>query len=350
MPAANVSEEFSVPNAGTDLRMRAAVITGYGPADVVQVKQVERPRPGDNEVLVRVRASTVCAADWRIRKADPFVVRFLAGFLRPTKIPIGGMELAGTVESAGKAVTRFAVGDEVFGGTLFKLGAHAEYARVPEAQLAKKPVNLPLDDAAAVFFGGMTVLGFLENAGIQRGDRVLVYGASGSVGVFAVQLAKHFGAHVTAVCSTANLSLVKSLGADEVVDYTREDFSKAGKVYDMIFDTVGKSGYWRSLMSLKRGGYYVLVAGLGLERFVLGVVASWLGGVWASVTGAAKVINAPKRGDTAARLLLLKELIESGMLRTVIERRYSLEEIAEAHRHAEGGHKKGHVLIVMEQS
>ena len=326
--------------------MKAAVITRYGPPEVVQVREVGRPTPKDNEVLVRVRASTVSAADWRIRKADPFVVRFFAGLLRPTKIRIGGMELAGTVESAGKLVTRFAPGDEVFGGTLFKLGTHAEYVCVPETQLAMKPVNLPLEEAAAVFFGGMTVLGFLANAKIRPGDRVLVYGASGSVGVFAVQVAKHFGAHVTAVCSTANLDLVKSLGADEVVDYTREDFSKAGRVYDMIFDTVGKSGYWRSLRSLKRRGYYVLVAGLGLKWFVVSVLGSLLGGMWASATGAAKVVGTPKRGETTERLLFLKELIEAGKLRTVIERRYSLDEIAEAHRHAEAGHKKGHVLIV----
>jgi len=329
-------------------QMRAAVITRYGPPEVVQIMTVHKPVPKDNEVLVRVRASTVCAADWRIRKADPFVVRFFAGFRRPAKIPIGGMELAGTVESVGQAVTRFAPGDEVFGGTLFKMGTHAEYACVPETMLAMKPANLPLEEAAAVFFGGMTVLGFLANAKIQPGDRVLVYGASGSVGVYAVQLAKHFGARVTAVCSTANLDLVKSLGADEVVDYTKEDFSRAGRVYDMIFDTVGKSGYWRSLRSLKRGGYYILVAALGLEHFVLGVLASLLGGIWASVTGAAKVVGAAKPGDPAEKLALLKRLFEEGQLKPVIERRYSLDEIVEAHRHAEAGHKKGHVLIVFD--
>jgi NADPH:quinone reductase-like Zn-dependent oxidoreductase len=329
--------------------MKAAVITRYGPPDVVQVREVERPTPRDNEVLVRVRASTISAADWRIRKADPFVVRFFAGLVQPTKIQIGGMELAGTVESVGKLVTRFAAGDEVFGGTLFKLGTHAEYVCVPEAQLALKPVNLPLEEAAAVFFGGMTVLGFLANAKIQPGDRVLVYGASGSVGVFAVQVAKHSGAHVTAVCSTANLDLVKSLGADAVLDYTKEDFSKAGRVYDIVFDTVGKSGYWRSLRSLKRRGYYILVAGLGLDGwFVVSVLRSLLGGMWASVTGAARIVGSPKRGETTERLLFLKELIEAGKLKTVIERRYSLDEIAEAHRHAEAGHKKGHVLIVIE--
>jgi NADPH:quinone reductase-like Zn-dependent oxidoreductase len=326
--------------------MKAAVITRYGPPDVVQVREVGRPTPRDNEVLVRVCASTVCAADWRIRKGDPFIVRFFVGLLRPTKIRIGGMELAGTVESVGKDVTRFAPGDEVFGGTLFKMGTHAEYVCVPETQLAMKPVNLPLEEAAAVFFGGMTALGYLANAKIQPGDRVLVYGASGSVGVFAVQLAKHFGARVTAVCSTGNLGLVKSLGADEVVDYTKDDFSRAGRVYDMVFDTVGKSGYWRSLRSLKRRGYY-LFSSLRSKWFVVSVLGNLLGGIWASATGAAKLVVTPKRGDTTERLLFLKELIEAGKLRTVIERRYSLNEIAEAHRHAEAGHKKGHVLIVL---
>jgi NADPH:quinone reductase-like Zn-dependent oxidoreductase len=328
--------------------MKAAVITRYGPPDVVQIREVERPIPKHDEVLVRIRASTVCAADWRIRKADPFAVRFFAGLFRPKKIRIGGMELAGTVESVGQTVTRFAPGQEVFGGTLFKLGTHAEFVCVPETLLAMKPANLPLEEAAAIFFGGMTVLGFLANAKIQAGDKVLVYGASGSVGVFAVQLAKHYGAHVSAVCSTANLDLVKSLGADAVVDYTKQDFSQSGRIYDMIFDTVGKSGFWRSLRSLKPGGYYILVAGLGLEWFIANVLGSLAGGLWAWVTGAAKVIGTPKRGDTVERLSFLKELIEAGKLRTVIEKRYSLDEIAEAHRHAEAGHKKGHVVILVQ--
>ena len=347
MPATSDFAAENISDTSSGLRMKAAVITRYGPPGVVEIREVGRPTPRDDEVLVHVRASTVSAADWRIRKADPFVVRFLAGLTRPTKIRIGGMELAGTVESVGTRVTRFAPGDEVFGGTLFRLGAHAEYVCVPEILLAMKPVNLPPEEAAAVFFGGITVWGFLAKAHIRPGDRVLVYGASGSVGVFAVQLAKHFGAHVTAVCSTANLALVKSLGTDEVVDYTKEDFSEEGRVYDMVFDTVGRSGYWRSLRSLKRRGYYILVAGLGQKWFIANALGSLLGGIWASATGAAKVIGTPKRGETTERLLFLKELIEAGKLRTVIERRYSLDEIAEAHRHAEAGHKKGHVLIVL---
>jgi NADPH:quinone reductase-like Zn-dependent oxidoreductase len=258
------------------------------------------------------------------------------------------MEFAGTVESVGKALTRFTVGDQVFGGTLFKFGTHAEYVCLSESDLfARKPTNTTLEESAAFFFGGMTVLSFLNKAKIEAGQRVLVYGASGSVGVFAVQLAKHFGAHVTAVCSTPNMSLVRSLGADEVVDYTKDDFSRAGRVYDMIFDTVGKSGYWRSLRSLKRGGTYILVAFLGREWFIANVLGSVLGGIWASLTGAAKVVSSPERWEIAD-LSFLRDLIEAGKLRTVIEKSYPLAQIAEAHRHAESGHKKGHVLILCE--
>ena len=318
--------------------MRAAVHRRYGPPDVVQIEDIAKPIPGDKDVLVRIHAATVCAADWRVRKAVPFIVRIVGGFLKPRKPTILGMEFAGTIESAGRSVTRFAAGDQVFGLNIH-FGGHAEYICLREdANLALKPANMTHEEAAAVLFGGLSALNFLRKAKVQSGQRVLVYGASGSVGVFAVQLAKNFGAHVTAVCSTANIAMVKSLGADEVVDYTKQDFSKAGRVYDIIFDTVGKSGFRRSMKSLKRGGAYVLVA---LN------VPSWLfGGIWASITGAGKVISGfvrPAPGD----LSLLKELVEAGELRTVIDRRYSLDQIVEAHRYAEAGHKKGHVVIVV---
>jgi NADPH:quinone reductase-like Zn-dependent oxidoreductase len=324
--------------------MKAAVYSRYGPPGVVQITEVEKPAPKDNEVLVRIHATTVCAADWRLRKADPFLVRFINGLWKP-RIRILGMEFAGTVESVGKAVTRFGPGDQVFGGPGFKFGAHAEYLCVPEdGTLAIKPVNMPLDEAAAVLFGGFSALHFLRKAQIQPGQKVLIYGASGSVGTFAVQLAKHFGAHVTGVCSTANLELVKSLGADQVVDYTREDFSEAGRVYDIVVDTVGKSGFSRSLKSLKRGGFYVRVGGSGR---VLSILGGMIEGVWASITGAAQVIGG-MAGSVAGDQSFLKGLIESGKLRTVIDRRYSLDEIAEAHRYVEAGHKKGNVVIVLE--
>jgi NADPH:quinone reductase-like Zn-dependent oxidoreductase len=316
--------------------MKAAVYN----RGVVEIKDVEKPVPKDNEVLVRIHATTICAADYRL-KGFPFVLAWIIG-VRKGKIL--GMELAGTVESVGKAVTRFRPGDQVFGGTGFKLGAHAEYACALESRLEAKPVNMTLEEAAAVPFGSLTALCFLRMAKIQTGQNVLVYGASGSVGVFAVQLAKYFGARVTGVCSTANLDLVKSLGADEVVDYTKEDFSTAGRVYDMVVETVGKAGYSRCLKSLKRGGPLVLITISGGLFSILGDIVRQQ---WSSITGAAKIIGGvtkPAPGDLA----FLKGLIEAGKLRTVIDKRYSLQEIAEAFRYAEAGHKKGHVVILLE--
>jgi NADPH:quinone reductase-like Zn-dependent oxidoreductase len=327
--------------------MRAAVYTRYGPPDVLEIKEVEKPVPRDNEVLVRVHAATVCAADWRMRKADPFMVRFMNGLWSPRRFNILVAEFAGRVESVGKDVTRFKEGDEVFGSPGFRFGAHAEYICLPEdGLLAMKPVNMTFEEAAAVLFGGFSALHFLRKARIQAGQKVLIYGASGSVGVFAIQLAKHFGASVTGVCSTANVDLVKSLGADEVVDYTREDFSRAGRVYDIVFDTVGKSGFSRSLKSLKRGGPYVVVGGSGRLSSILELVVR---GIWVSVTGTAKVISGVARA-TAEDQAFLKELIEAGKLKTVIDKRYPLAEIAEAHRHAEAGHKKGHVVVLLEKT
>jgi NADPH:quinone reductase-like Zn-dependent oxidoreductase len=325
--------------------MKAAVCERYGTPEVVRIEDVEKPVPQDKEVLVRVRATTVCAADWRIRSANPFFIRLMMGLTRPKKVRILGMEFAGTVEAVGKAVTRFRAGDEVFGGTGFRFGAHAEYVCVPEdGRLAGKPANMTFEEAAAVLFGGFTALYFLRKGGIEAGQNVLIYGASGSVGVFAVQLAKHFGARVTAVCSTGNVEMVKSLGADAVVDYTKEDFSKAGQVYDMVFDSVGKTGYARTLRCLKRGGAYVQVGASGSG---LAMIGSMIRGRWVAATGSVKVVGGVTEG-THEDQMFLKGLIEAGKLRTVIDRRYPLAEIAEAHRLAEGGHKKGHVVVVME--
>ena len=313
--------------------MKAAV---YSRGDI-QIDDVEKPAPKDNEVLVRIHASTICAADYRL-KNFPRVFAMLIG-LRKGKIL--GMELAGTVEAVGKAVTRVRPGDQVFGGTGFKLGTHAEYACALESRLEMKPANMTLEESAAVMFGGLTALCFLRQAKIQAGQNVLVYGASGSVGVFAVQLAKHFGTRVTGVCSTANLDLVKSLGADDVIDYTKEDFSEAGRVYDMVVETVGKAGYSRCLKALKRGGPLVLIT---ISGGLLSILRDILHQQWISITRAAKIVGGVPRiapGDLA----LLKDLIETGKLRTVVDRRYSLDEIAEAFRYAEAGHKKGHVVI-----
>jgi NADPH:quinone reductase-like Zn-dependent oxidoreductase len=298
--------------------------------------------PADREVLVRVQASTVCFADWMIRTGPP-LVRVMNGLLRP-KVQILGVDLAGTVESVGRSVTRFAPGDEVFGSRGDKFGAHAEYACVAEdGYLAHKPANMSLEEAATVFVGGCCALYFLRKAAIQPGERVLVHGASGSLGIFAVQLAKHFGARVTGVCGPANVELVRSLGADEVIDYTRQDFTRNAGSYDVICDVLAKAGFPRSMRSLKRGGRYLHV-GMPLEIARIGTVL--LRGFWTHVTGAARFVvgaAAPVQAD----LDYLKRLIEAGELRTVIGRSYPLREIAEAHRYAESGHKIGNVVILV---
>ena len=322
--------------------MRAAVFDQYGPPDVVHVEDVPKPVLKDDQVLVRVHAATVCAADWRLRSATPFVVRFVAGLSRPTRRRILGMEFSGIVESVGRRVTRFAAGDEVFGSPGFASGAHAEYVCMPETgMIGPKPANLSFPEAAGVLFGGGTALYFLRKAHVHAGDNVLVYGASGSVGVYTVQLAKHFGARVTAVCSAANLALVRSLGADDVVDYTTDDFSKAGPVYDIVYDTVGKSGTERSLKSLKRGGRYIRIAPSRSS-----MLADMLESAWISISRPVKVISGVSR-VTSDDMALFKQLFESGKLRTVIDRCYPLDQIADAHRHAESGHKKGHVVVLM---
>jgi NADPH:quinone reductase-like Zn-dependent oxidoreductase len=315
---------------------------------VIRIREVDSPLPEDGEVLIRVHAATVCAADYRIaRLLRSMPGRAIIG-LREKPV-IMGMEVAGTVESVGETVTQFRAGDEVFGGTGFKFGAQAEYACALESRLAMKPVNMTLQESAAVSFGGLTALAFVRQAGIRAGQNVLVYGASGSVGVFAVQLAKHFGARVTGVCSTANLDLVKSLGADAVVDYTREDFSSAGRVYDAVLDTVGQAGFSRTLKSLKRGGTYVRIApsgGIKWPRLLMSMLGDTLRETWISLTGAAKVIGGLPRiapGDIS----FLKGLLEAGEVRTVIDRRFSLDQAAEAYRYAEAGHKRGHVLLVL---
>lgn len=313
--------------------MRAAITTRFGPPDVVEIRDAPTPAPKAGEVLVQVYATTVCAADRRLRAADPAFIRIMG----LTKIL--GIEFAGRVAGVGAGVTKFKPGDAVFGAAGFQMGAHAEYVCVPEkGWLDLKPANMSFEEAAAVLFGGVSALHYVRGAKVSAGQRVLVYGASGSVGVFAVQLAKHFGAHVTGVCSGANVEMVHGLGADAVVDYTREDFSDAGPVYDVIIDTVGYSGLSRSLRALKRGGVFAQVALTGF-----GEMMGWW---WASVTGRAKLsggLATGKSGDAA----FLKELIEAGQLRTVIDRRYRLEEIVDAHAYVDTGRKKGHVVIVV---
>jgi NADPH:quinone reductase-like Zn-dependent oxidoreductase len=319
--------------------MKAAVYRRYGAPDVLHIEEVAKPVPKDGEVLVRVHAAAVCAGDVRFRKADPFFLRFLNGLSRPKKINILGMEFSGTVESVGRGVTRFAESDAVFGSAGLKFGTYADYVCVADGPaIEAKPATASYEEAAAIPFGGISALHYLRRANIQAGQNVLIYGASGSVGTFAVQLARHFGARVTGVCSGANLELVKSLGADEVVDYTKKDFSKARHAYDIVFDTVGKSGYWRSLRSLKRGGVFAFAAS--------GLLTPTLGSAWARLMGAATLIGGIARMK-AGDLLFLKQLIEAGKIRTVIDRTYPLEQIVEAHRYVETGRKKGNVAITI---
>ena len=325
--------------------MKAAIYRRYGPPDVVQLEDVAKPVPKDNEILVRVHATTVCATDSRVRKADYFIFRLFIGLSKPRKPVIAGVEFSGRVVQVGKDVSRFKVGDLVFGWPGRGKGTHVEYICMPEfGAVELKPANMSLDEAASIFCGGMTALVFLKKAKIEAGQNVLIYGASGAVGVFAVQLAKHFGARVTGVCGPTNQDLVKSLGADAVIDYTKDDFSHAGRIYDVIVDTVGKSGFSRSMRALKRGGTYVLIAGPFLPN---------PGRLLDSITGAAKIVG-PFAGATVRHLgphiAFLKELIESGKLRTVIGRRYAFSQIVQAHAYADTGHKVGSVLVLVDDA
>lgn len=320
--------------------MKAIVCTEYGSPQVMQLKEVEKPTPKDNEVLIRIHATTVTSADLRLRKADPFAVRFFYGFIKPKKSAILGSELAGEIEAVGKNVTQFQAGDRVFAGAGIGLGANAEYICLPEAgAIAIKPTNMTYEEAAAIPFGATTSLIFLRDKGkIQSGQKVLIYGASGALGTAAVQLAKYFDTEVTGVCSTANLELVKSLGADAVIDRTQEDFTKSGKTYDIIFDTVGKSSFSGCLRSLKQKGIYLRAVHIDLSPI--------LRGLWTSMTSSKKVIGGIAI-ERKADLIFLKELIEAGKIKSVIDRRYPLEQTAEAHRYVEQGHKQGSVVITV---
>ncbi len=317
--------------------MRAVVYDRYGPPEVLRLEDVERPVPKEDEVLVKIHATTVNRTDCGWRSAKPWMTRAFIGLLRPRR-RILGMEVAGEVAALGTAVTEFAVGDDVFGVKGF--GAHAEFICMREnGPLAHKPAGMTFEEAAAVCDGACIALGSLKKAGLQEGQKILVYGASGSIGTASVQLAKHLGAHVTAVCNTKNIELVKSLGADEVVDYQQQDFTKNGKTYDVIFDSVGKHSFRRCRRSLKPGGFY-LETDLGFMWHVpiLILLTRWIGDK--KVT-----LGMPKY--TKQNVLFLKELIESGAYRAVIDRRYPLEEVVEATRYVETQQKTGNVVLTV---
>lgn len=317
--------------------MKAIVYKQYGSPEVLQLKEVEKPMPKDHEILVNVKATAVNSGDLRLRKADPFGVRLFFGLTKP-KINILGSVFSGEVESVGKDVKLFKVGDQVFGHTDMRFGAYAEFICVPEkGSVALKPNALTHTHAAVVPFGGVTALHFLRKAALQPGQKVLIYGASGAVGSAAIQLAKYFGATVTGVCSTANVDLVKSLGADTVIDYTKDDFTKNGEIYDVIFETVGKIPVSRGLQSLNKNGLLILSAS---------GMSGMLQGFWTSMTSSKKVMTGVI-SHSAEAIDFFKKLIEMGKLKPVLDKTYPLEEMAQAHTYVEKGHKKGNVAIAV---
>ena len=322
--------------------MKAAVQTKYGPPEVLNIKEVDKPVPKDKEVLVRIHSTTVTSGDSRMRRADPFAVRFFNGLSVPKKVTILGNELSGVIEATGKDVKLFRKGDHVFGQSGINLGANAEYICLPEdGSLAIKPANLTFEEAAAIPFGGSTALHFLRKGNIRTGSKVLIYGGSGSLGTAAVQLARYFGAVVTAVCSTSNLDLMKSLGAHSVIDYTQEDFTKKGHTYDIIFDTVGKSDFSGCLKSLNQNGIYLRAVNITLSAFIRSA--------WTSTTSSKKVIGGIAQ-ERKENIEFLKGLVETGKFKPVIDKIYPFQQIVEAHRYVDKGHKKGNVVISIQDS
>ena len=331
--------------------MKAIVWTKYGPPDALQLKDVETPAPKEDEVLIRVHAATASTADTELRRLKlplffAVFLRLYLGFLKPTRIRILGTEFAGEIVSIGKDVTGYQPGDQVYGYTGLGMGTYAEYLCLSEkpsalaSVMAKKPVNITYEEAAALPFGGLEALHSLRRANIQRGQKVLIVGAGGSIGTYSVQLAKHYGAEVTGVDKAGKLDMLRSIGADHVIDYTKEDFTRNGQTYDVILDTFGKSPFSRSLRSLKENGTY-LNANPGL-----------FGGLWMrwfSKNGGKRVITWTA-GYTVDNLNALKKLVEAGIIKPVIDRGYPLEQTAEAHRYVDTGQKKGNVVITMESS
>ncbi len=324
--------------------MKAIVWTKYGPPDVLKLKEVAKPVPKDNEVLVKVHAADVFAGDCELRSLKlgfmiSIFLRSYIGLARPKRVTVLGQELAGEIEAVGKDVREFKEGDQVFTSTGFSFGAYAEYACLPESSMmAIKPTNMTYEEAAVVPVGGTNALHFLRLGDVKSGHKILINGAGGGIGTMAIQLAKSFGAEVTAVDSTNKLDMLSSIGADKVIDFTKEDFTENGETYDVIFDVVGKSRFLRTIGSLNKHGI-LLHANNGL-------VVPKFQGLWARMTSS-KRVKSKMAGERKEDLVHLRELIEAGKVRSVIDRRYPLEETAEAHRYVDTGQKKGNVVITV---
>lgn len=322
--------------------MKAIVYTNYGSPDVLQLKELGKPAPKNDEVLVKIHAASVNAADWRLLRADPCLARLYSGLLKP-RYQILGSDIAGRIEAVGRNVKQFQPGEDVF-GDIFAcgLGGFAEHVCIRENALVLKPANLSFEEAAAVPLAALTALHGLRDKGrIQPGQKVLINGASGGVGTFAVQIAKSYGAHVTAVCSTRNLDLARSIGADQVIDYTREDFTRNGLQYDLILAVNGYHPIFDYKRALSPGGIYIMTGGPLAQMF-----QAMLLGPWISMTGSKKMgvlTSKPSQKD----LVFLKELLEAGKVKPVIDRRYPLSEVPEALRYLEEGHAKGKVVITV---
>lgn len=318
--------------------MKAVIYTHYGTPDVLQLHEVAKPTPQNHEVLVKIYATTVTPSCCMVRQGRPLWGRLILGLTKPTR-PTPGIELAGEIEAVGRDVKRFKPGDQVYGFTGFKLGCYAEYICLPESSsLALKPANISYEEAAAAVDGASTALYFLrQKAQLQKGQKILINGASGSIGTFAVQLAKHFGAKVTGVCSTKNIELVKSLGADQVIDYTQEDFTKGSERYDIVFDTIGKSSFARCKPVLTNNGIYLLTVGSLFNLALMG---------WTALTGGKRLVSGMSVEKNEA-LRFIRDLIESEKLKIIIDRCYSLGQIAEAHHYVQKGHKTGNVVITV---
>jgi NADPH:quinone reductase-like Zn-dependent oxidoreductase len=317
--------------------MKAITYSQYGSWQVLKLQQVEKPKPQDDQILIKIMATTVNSADIRLRKADPFLVRLVFGFFKP-KIKILGTVIAGIVEEVGKDVTLFKIGDEVFGLNDATMGTYAQYLAVSQATpLSLKPDNLNFEESAALVFGGHTALHFLKKSGITQGQKILIYGASGAVGTSAIQIAKYYGAEVTAVTSTNNIDFVKSLGADKVIDYTKEDLGSIKEKYDIVYDTVDKIAVSTIASLVKSDGVLILGAAL-IKSMLQGFIISKRRKL-RLITGEAKA--------TSKDIEFIKELASGGILKSTIDKNYSFEQIPQAHQYVEQGHKKGNVVVTV---